>query len=144
MEEVSGAHHLMTAKKMLTGEELTNLKRHCLKFGEIYPQHFPESPCLIRKMHALTFHVPSFAEDHGTIGLFSEEEGETIHKIVNEKLRQYSNVRAPSQRNRLIHQDLELSCVTSREALKTPKRKCNCGGFFVKGRCPKCSEVKTS
>lgn len=143
MKEFSGAHRLMTAKKMLTGRELTDLKHHCTKFGEIYPLYFPESPCLIRKMHALTFHVPMFAEEHETIGLFSEEEGETIHKIVNQKLRQYSNVRAPSQRNKLIHQDLELSCVTSRESLKTPVRKCRCGGFFVKGKCPNCFEVKT-
>ena len=52
------------------------------RFGELYPLYFPESPCLIRKMHALTFHVPMFAEEQEAIGLFSEEEGETIHKIV--------------------------------------------------------------
>ena len=33
-------------------------------------------------MHALTFHAPMFAEEQEAIGLFSEEEGETIHKIV--------------------------------------------------------------
>ena len=95
-------------------------------------------------MHALTFHVPMFAEEHEAIGLFSEEEGETIHKIVNQKYRQYSNVRASSEKQMLIHQDLELGSVTCRDPLKTPVRKCDCGSFFVMGLCKACGVEKAS
>ena len=75
MEEFSEAHQLMTVKKMLN-------RQGTEKLGKLYPLYFPESPCPIRKMHALTFHVPMLAEEWEAIGLFSEEKGETIHKIV--------------------------------------------------------------
>ena len=142
MEEFSEAHHLMTAKKMLNAKDQCLLKQHCQNFGRLYPMYFPEGPCLTRKIHALTVHVSEFVEEHGAIGLFSEEDGESLHKIVNQKLRQYSNVRASSSRNKLIHKELELSCVTSRESLKPEQRKCVCGGFFLANRCKACGKAK--
>ena len=142
MEEFSEAHHLMTAKKLLNAKDQCLLKQHCQNFGRLYPIYFPEDPCLTRKIHALTVHVSEFVEEHGAIGLFSEEDGESLHKIVNQKLRQYSNVRASSARNELIHKDLELSSVTSRESLKPDQRKCDCGSFFVANQCKTCGQAK--
>ena len=78
----------------------------------------------------------TFAKEHRTLGLFSEEEGESIHKVVNEQCRQLVSVRNPAEKNLLLHTRLELSSSTSREALETKHRKCRkCGVFLRRGKC---------
>ena len=74
----------MTRKQLLTDMDIQNIRTYCFKFGELYPVFFPEKPCLTRKIHELVFHLPRFVELHKTVGLFSEEEGETLHKVVNQ------------------------------------------------------------
>ena len=67
---------------------------------------------------------------HKTVGLFSEE-GESVHKVVNQQSRQLCSVRKIGERNLLIHKNLELARGTSRKPLETLRRTCReCGVFF--------------
>ena len=54
------------------------------------------------------FDVPRFLSKHKTIGLFSEEEGESLHKSVNQELKLLSCVRDPLQRLALAFKRQEL------------------------------------
>ena len=75
MEEFSEAHHLMTVKKMLTGKELKDLVSFILCI-------FRNLLAWLEKCMLSLSMYQMFAEEQEAIGLFSEEEGETIHKIV--------------------------------------------------------------
>ena len=44
--------------------------------------YFPRE-ALTRKIHELVFDIPCFVEEHETVGLFSEEEGESLHHEIN-------------------------------------------------------------
>ena len=105
----SGAHYFMSFKQLLSDNEIDHLISYCREFGR---------PCLTRKMHKLIFHVPSFVLKHKTVGLFSEEEGESVHKVVNQQSRQLCSVRKIGERNLLIHKNLELASCTSRKPLE--------------------------
>ena len=77
----------MAIKQLLSDSDIESLCYFYKEFGHVYPMVFPESPCLTRKMHELIFHVPTFANKHKTVGLYSEEEGESMHKVVNQQSR---------------------------------------------------------
>ena len=49
---------------------------------------------------------------HKTVGFYSEEKGEPMHKVVNQQSRQLCSVRNPAERNLLIHKNMELSSNT--------------------------------
>ena len=48
---------------------------------------------MIFLIHELAFDVPCFVKEHETVGLFSEEEGESIHHAINLKGAQLVGVR---------------------------------------------------
>ena len=120
----SEVHHCMLIKQLLSDSDIERLCYFCEEFGRVYPMGFPESPCLTRKMHELIFHVPTFGNKHKTVGFYSEEDGESMHKVVNQQSRQLCYVRSPAERNLLIHKNMELSSNTNRVALETKIRKC--------------------
>ena len=60
----------------------------------------------------LIFHVPTFAKKHKTVGFYGEEKGECMHKVVNQQSRQLCSVCNPTERNLLIHKNMELSSNT--------------------------------
>ena len=55
--------------------------------------YFPRE-ALTRKIHELVFDIPCFVEEHETVGLFSEEEGESLHHEINFESVQLSCVRS--------------------------------------------------
>lgn len=67
---------LIAAPRMLKPDEIKRVRDLANSFGTLYPLYIRKP--LTSKMHALIFHVPAFVEEHGTIGLFSEEEGKSI------------------------------------------------------------------
>ena len=88
----SDAMTLIMARRFLSNEEVAKLTKLCHRFGEVFPVHFPERN-IIRKIHELVFNVPIFVEVHRTIGMLSEQEGESKHASVNAELRSLACVR---------------------------------------------------
>jgi len=82
------------------------------RFGENYTVFFPKAT-ISRKIHELIFDVPRFLAKHKTVGLFSEEEGESSHKSFNQELKPLSCVRDLLQRLELAFKRQE-SCVELR------------------------------
>lgn len=140
--EVFGlAHEKMSAKRKLLPEEIQQLEDFCYQFGRLYPVYFPESPCLTRKMHALIFDVPRFAKRHGSVGLYSEEEGECLHKIVKKYRRDLCSIRKPGEQLTLIHKQLELAGRGDRTLAEPKRRKCRECNRFFHGRLSPCACV---
>ena len=131
----------MLAKRFLSDEELENIESLCVKFGEVFPVLFPNEN-IPRKIHEFIFDVPRFASKHKTLGLLSEEEGESLHCSMNQHLRQLVCVRDPAQKLCLAVQRQELSNRSERSYLIKDKRKCTCQSFFKKGICPSCGAKK--
>ena len=78
------ARSLMARKRILLDHEKKRVTSLCYKFGELFPVYFSRV-ALTRKIHELVFDVSRFVEEHGTVGLFSEEEGESLHHEINLK-----------------------------------------------------------
>ena len=62
----------------MSENEKETLKSLCSNFGALFPAYFPKST-FTRKIHELVFHELRFIDEHGTVGLFSEEEKESLH-----------------------------------------------------------------
>ena len=88
---------LMARKYILLDQEKARLTSLCCKFGELFPVYF-RRVALTRKIHELVFDVPCFVEEHGAVGLFSEEEGESLHHEINLESAQLSSVRSDPER----------------------------------------------
>ena len=70
------------------------------------------------------FHLPRFVELHETVGLFSEEEGETLHKVVNQHNRQLVGIRNPAAKQLILQQHLEIAGSGDRALLVPLQRRC--------------------
>ena len=66
--------------------EISDLEDLTDQFGEIFPIYFLERN-ITRKIHKLIFNVPRFVNKHKTIGMLSEQEGESKHAAINAELR---------------------------------------------------------
>ena len=133
---------LIRAKRYLNEHEIGEVKRLCYEFGERFPQNFPDSN-LTRKMHEHIFHVHAFVEKHRTIGMFSEEEGEALHNLVNQELRQIACVRHVASKYRLLLKRLAILGSADRTCVVPVSRKCmTCvaqkrdTSFLIRGSCP--------
>ena len=82
---------LVISKRFLTEEEILKLEEQCVVFGQKFPMYFPERN-IIRKMHELIFNIPKFVHKYETIGMLSEQEGESKHASINAKIRPLANV----------------------------------------------------
>ena len=96
----SEARLLMARKHILLDHEKARLTSLCYRFGELFLVYFP-MVALTRKIRELVFDVPRFVGEHGTVGLFSEEEGESLHHEINLESAQLSCVRSDPERLRL-------------------------------------------
>ena len=96
----SEARLLMARKHILLDHEKARLTSLCYKFGELFFVYFP-MVALTRKIRELVFDVPRFVGEHGTVGLFSEGEGESLHHEINLESAQLSCVRSDPERLRL-------------------------------------------
>ena len=144
---------LFIKSRLLTQEEITTLTNSCSKFGEIFPSLFPQAN-VTRKIHELVFSVPRFAQRFKTIGMLSEEEGESLHAAVNMEHRQLVAVRNSSDRMSLIIKRQELRSNATKSLLKRKPRLClqckdvNKTRTFLRGGkdgnryCPQCDPEK--
>ena len=74
-------------------------------------------------MHELVFDVPRFLTKHKALGYLSEEEGESLHCLINKQLRQYQSIR--NEGEKLVYvvknqeflntEDISLAKVTPRQ-----------------------------
>ena len=133
----SKSHHLMTMRNFLSPEEIDRLENLCAKFGELFPKYFP-GESLPLKIHDFVFHVPRFVKFHKTLGLFSEEGGESLHRFINCVSRPLFSVRDNAQKLHLIMERFATKCDADNSLEKVCGRKCQCGAFFVKGECSLC------
>ena len=99
-------------------------------------------------MHELIFDVPRFAKNHATLGLLSEEEGESLHNSVNQELRQLHGVRDEKQKLRLLLTRQELWGKADRKLQQAKVRKCvKCSTpkqrvFYREGKCYVCGGLR--
>ena len=131
---------LFLKSRHLTSDEIASIKQLCIEFGEVFPVVFPECN-VTRKIHELIFTVPRFVSEFRTIGMMSEEEGESIQASVNSELRQLFSVREPAKKLSLILKCQELRSKAPNLSLHASlgsahfvKISDNCEYFFVKGR----------
>ena len=116
----SEACSLMARRHLLSENEKVTLKSLCYNFGALFPVYFRKNT-LTRKIRELVFHVPRFVDEHWTVGLFSEKEGECLHHLINLEAVQLSCFRNDSERLRLIVERHEQRAQADR-CLLTPTR----------------------
>jgi hypothetical protein len=117
-------HQLYSAARPLCRHEVAALQRKAYEYGNWYPVNFPDQT-ITPKMHVMIYHMPELAQLYHTVGMFSEQAGESIHTVFNKLNRQYvymgSDVKrldASMQRCIRLHDPSVLEFVRSR-SIKT-------------------------
>ncbi len=95
-------YSLASLNRFLTEEEIIDLCKKCYQFGEWFPQTFPDESITI-KLHHLIFHVPEFAKRWKTVGLFSEQDAESIHAKCNSLHRTFCTTRNQGKQLQLVY-----------------------------------------
>ena len=114
---------LVSAKRFLDDSEVARVRVLCNSFAILIHNVFPDRS-ITRKMHELIFNVPRFIEQWKTLGLFSEQEGESKHNAVNQQLRVLACMREPSERLRLVLEREELRGFAHKNIIAKPARLC--------------------
>jgi len=136
---------LLFAKRFLTEEEINDVCRDCHEFCNIYTVLF-KNKTIKPKMHFYSFDVPRFLKTFKTIGLLSEEEGESLHAAFNMENRQLASVRDPGKRIFLSLKRHSLRSQSDKLLMKANERlctKCSQPGnriFLKNGICEQCSK----
>ena len=68
----------------MTEAEILSVKELYAGFGQFTINFLNET--VTRKMHELIFDVPCFLAKRKTLGYLSEEEGESLHCLINKQL----------------------------------------------------------
>ena len=122
----SNAMKLIMARRFLSDEEIDDLCQQCKLFGEVFPTHFPQRN-ITQTIHELVFNLPRFVRVHKTIGLLSEQEGESKHAAINAELRSLASMRNHADRLHLVLEREELRSYMNKGLLKPKTRLCiNC------------------
>ena len=114
---------LVSAKRFLTEQEIKKCVDLCTRFGSMFPIYFPERN-ITRKIHALIYDVPIFVQRYGTLGLLSEQEGESLHAAVNQELRALAGVRSHPEKIRLVLERQELRTQMDKSMIQAKSRLC--------------------
>ena len=114
---------LVMARRFLTDDECARLRTLCHSFGAKFPVVFPDRN-ITRKIHELVFNVPEFAEKWHTVGLLSEQEGESMHAIVKAELRTLACVRNKADKLRKVLERDEIRSVANKDMMKPIPRLC--------------------
>uniref|UniRef100_A0A7M6DRE7 Uncharacterized protein n=1 Tax=Clytia hemisphaerica TaxID=252671 RepID=A0A7M6DRE7_9CNID len=97
----------------------------------------------MRKIHEFVWSVPQFLKDHKTIGRYSEEEGESLHNLINQELRRLCGVQDQKLQLMLLHEAQELRGKADRSLL-IPKSRlcpvCKPRVFLKAGKCQICQK----
>lgn len=143
----SEPRNLLFAKRFLSDKEIENIIFMCEEFCKKYPVLFPDKN-IKAKMHFYSLDVPNFIKTHKTLGLLSEEEGESLHAAFNMENRQLYSVRNGGHRMFLGLKRHTLRSKCDKDLLSPPKRLCKCSDhgrsaqkrtFLVNGSCENCS-----
>ena len=119
-------------RKEFLEEDIKTVEMLCYKFGEVYPAAFP-GESISPKMHEYIFHVPKFLAKHKTVGLCSEEEGESLHARFNAEMRALGAVRDPSLQMQLLQERQELRSMCDKSLFDRKPRVCRkCLGQGIK------------
>ena len=112
--------NLLFAKRFLQPNEINFVEEKCHTFGAEFPQRFGN---LTMKMHEYSFTVPRFVRNFHTLGLLSEEEGESLHASIN---MEYRNLLSVEYRNLLSVRQAEYKMQLSlkRQSLRSQSDKC--------------------
>ena len=113
---------LCMKKSFLDPEEIEEVSRLANRLGERFPVLFPNES-IIQKMHETIFHVPRFVRAHGSLGIFSEEEGEALHNVFNRYNRQLACMKNTGARLGLLLDHHVVSNHVDRSITKPVKRK---------------------
>ena len=115
--------HYSMERRFLMDDEIMKVVKLCHQFGEVFPMNFPYRN-ITRKMHELIFNVPLFIKKYKTIGMLSEQEGESKHASINAELRSLSCVRSHSERIRLVLEKEELRATMDKSQITPKPRLC--------------------
>ena len=111
------------AHRFLNEDEISTVESLCYKFGQKFPIFFPQRN-ITRKIHELVFNVPRFIRLYKTIGMLSEQQGESKHASINAELRSLACVRNHAERLRLILEKEELRSTMNKSLIKPKPRLC--------------------
>ena len=114
---------IVMSRRFLEDHEVSALEKLCLNFGQMFPLYYPQRN-ITRKIHELIFNVPNFVQRHKTIGMLSEQEGESKHASINAEIRPLANVRNASERIRLVLEREELRSMIDKTLLIPENRIC--------------------
>jgi hypothetical protein len=73
---------LFTLPRPLCRHEVAIYCMRAYSFGNWFPVHFPTQH-ITPKMHVMIYHMTRCAQHYHTIGMFSEQAGESIHNVFN-------------------------------------------------------------
>ena len=116
--------YLFLKSRLLTSDEIATVKELCTQFGQVFPVLFPEVN-VTRKIHELVFNVPHFLSRFKTVGMMSEEEGESLHASINCELRNLYSVCDPAEKLALLLKRHELRSKAPKSLLKRQPRLCS-------------------
>ena len=141
-ETVAKPQNLIFAKRFLTPDEIETVTKFAERFCAVYPVHFDKN--IKPKMHFLSFDIPRFLKTHKTIGLLSEEEGESLHAAINMENRVLACMKQDSKRLLLSLRRHAIRSECDKTLLARKSRICkscksqNERSYFKNGLCGKC------
>ena len=96
------------SQKNATKGELEETAKICEKFTEVFPMLFPSNH-ITRKMHVLSIVAPKQIREQGAVYKMMkiEQQGEKIHKQLNDLDRQFGNIRNKAKRFFYMLRELE-------------------------------------
>ena len=126
----SELNKFISGKRFLTEAEILSVKELCAGFGQ-FTINFPNET-VTRKMHVLIFDVPCFLAKHKTLGYLSEEEGKSLHCLINKQLLQYQSIRNKGEKLVHVVKNQELLNTVDRSLAKvTPRPKCGACNVYL-------------
>ena len=114
---------LLLANRFLHQDEVEEICQYCQKFGERFKILFPNET-ITRKLHELIFYVPVFVKEFHSVGIFSENECEALHKAIARILISLSGFRDHGEKLRLCLERHSLRSIAEKNLMKKVPRIC--------------------
>jgi hypothetical protein len=94
---------LFSIARPLCRHEVALFCMRVYSYGNWFPVRFP-SQHIIPKMHLMIYEMSRFVNTHQTIGMFTEQAGESLHNVFNKLNRQYTPIASDIHRLQAIMQ----------------------------------------
>jgi hypothetical protein len=88
---------LYSLARPLCRHEVAIYGMRAYSYGNWFPVHFPKQR-ITPKMHIMIYHMTQHAHTHRSIGMFSEQGGESLHAVFNKLNRQFVYIPNDEQR----------------------------------------------